>query len=95
MLIATRNESPLVYRAPDGSENSNVGTFHIGTSTILDCTTAFFEAPIRLKFVTIYFVYNWLARLAIASGRTSSLINYNWCASLDLFVSQYTFWMTE
>ena len=38
MLIVTRDESPLVYRAPDASENSYFGTFHIGTSTIRDCT---------------------------------------------------------
>ena len=29
VLIVTRDESPLVYRAPDASEDSHFGTFHI------------------------------------------------------------------
>ena len=42
--IVTRDESPLVYRAPESaSEHSHFGTFHIGTSTIRDCTTALFQ----------------------------------------------------
>ena len=40
LLIVTRDESPLVYRVPDALEDSHFGTFHIGTSTIQDCTTA-------------------------------------------------------
>ena len=43
VLIVTRDESPLVYRAPDASEDSNFGTCHIGTRTIRDCTTAQFQ----------------------------------------------------
>ena len=48
MLIASRDESPLVCRAADVSGHSHIGTCHIGTchigtchigtSTIRDCT---------------------------------------------------------
>ena len=40
-LIATRDGSPLVYRAPDASEHRHFGTCHIGTSTSRDCTSDF------------------------------------------------------
>ena len=50
MLIVTRDESPLVYRAPDASEDSNFGIYHIGTSTIWDCTTALFQVTIYRQF---------------------------------------------
>ena len=50
MLIVTHDESPLVYRAPDASEYSHFGTFHIGTSTIRDCTTALFQVTMYRQF---------------------------------------------
>ena len=41
--LVTRDESPLVYRAPESaSEHSHFGTCHIGTSTIRDCTSAIY-----------------------------------------------------
>ena len=50
VLIVTRDESPLVYRAPD----SHFGTFHIGTSTIRDCTkfctiSSYYEQAVRTE----------------------------------------------
>ena len=50
VLIVTRDESPLVYRAPDASEDNHFGTFHIGTSTIRDCTTALFQVTMYRQF---------------------------------------------
>ena len=50
VLIVTRDESPLVYRAPDASEDSNFGTCHIGTSRIRDCTTALFQVTMYRQF---------------------------------------------
>ena len=39
MLIVTRDESPLGYRAPDVSEDSK-----------LDCSTALFQVPMYKQF---------------------------------------------
>ena len=51
MLIVTRDESPLVYRTPESaSEHSHFGTFHTGTGTIRDCTTALFQVTIYRQF---------------------------------------------
>ena len=50
MLIAIRDESPLVCHAPDVSEHSNFGTCHIGTSTIRDCTTALVKVAMYRQF---------------------------------------------
>ena len=50
VLIVTRDESPLVYRAPDASEHSHFGTCHIGTSTIRDCTTALIQVTMYRQF---------------------------------------------
>ena len=50
VIIVTRDESPLAYRAPDASEHSNFGTCHIGTSTIRDCTTALFQVTKYRQF---------------------------------------------
>ena len=44
VLIAIRDESPLVCRAPDVSER------HIGTSMIRDCTTALFLVTMYRQF---------------------------------------------
>ena len=53
VLIAIRDESPLVCRAPgapDVSEHSHFGISHIGTSTIRDCTTALFQVTMYRQF---------------------------------------------
>ena len=50
MHIVTRDESPLVYRAPGVSEDSQFGTFHFGTSTIRDCTTAICQVTMYRQF---------------------------------------------
>ena len=39
VLIVTRDESPLVYRAPDASEDSN-----------FDCSTALFQVTMYKQF---------------------------------------------
>ena len=52
VLIVTRDESPLVYRAPDASEDSHFETFHIGTSTIRNCTTALFQVTMYTRKVS-------------------------------------------
>ena len=39
VLIVTRDESPLVYRAPDASEDSN-----------FDCSTALFQVTMFRQF---------------------------------------------
>ena len=64
--IVTRDESPLVYRAPESaSEHSHFGTCHIGTSTIRDCTTALFQVT----------MYRQLAR-KVGTSVNSALIRY-------------------
>ena len=53
MLIAIRDESPLVCRAPgapDVSEHSHFGICHIGPSTIRDCTTALDQVTMYRQF---------------------------------------------
>ena len=50
MLIVTRDESPLVYRAPDASEDSTFRTCHIGTGMIRDCTTALIQVTMYMQF---------------------------------------------
>ena len=61
VLIVTRDESPLVYRALESasehtysfrsaSEHSDFETYHIGTSTIRDCTTALFQVTVYRQF---------------------------------------------
>ena len=50
MLIAIRDESPLVCRVPDVSEHSHFGTCHIRTSTIQDCTSALFQVTMYRQF---------------------------------------------
>ena len=88
MLIVYRDEAPLVYCAPDASEDSHFGTFHIGTSTIRDCTTALFQVTMYRQFarkvgtsansaLIRYYLRRLklsIARLAIASERTSSMV---------------------
>ena len=59
------DESPLVYRAHDASEDSNFGTYHIGTSTIRDCTTALFQVT----------MYRQFAR-KVGTSTNSALIHY-------------------
>ena len=50
MLIAIRDESPLVCRAPNVSEPSNFGRCHIGTSTIRDCTiSSYYVQAVRTE----------------------------------------------
>ena len=61
MLIVTRDESPLVYRAPDASEDSK-----------LDCSTALFQVTMKMmKMMNLlgytYRIYN--------SGYNTEMIN--------------------
>ena len=50
-LIATCDESPLIYLAPDVPEHSHFGICFIGTNTIRDCTTALFKVTVYRQFV--------------------------------------------
>ena len=53
VLIAIRDEAPLICRvpcAPDVSEPSHFETCHIGTSTIRDCATALFQITMYRQF---------------------------------------------
>ena len=69
VLIAIRDEAPLVCRGPctpDVSQHSDFGTCHIGTSTIRDCTTALFQ-------VTMYRQFAW----KVGTSANSALIRYH------------------
>ena len=75
VLIAIRDGSPLVCRAPDVSEHSHFGTCHIGKSTIRDCTTAIFQ-------FTTYMQFAW----KVGTSANSALIRY-YLLRLKLFSS--------
>ena len=66
VLNVTRDESPLVYRAPESaSEHSHFGTCLIGTSTIRECRPALFQVTKYRQFVR-----------KVGTSATSALIRY-------------------
>ena len=76
VLIVTRDESPLVYRALEASEDSHFGTFHIGTSTIRDCTTALFQVTMYRQFARKVSTQGWTTNCNYLLGsRASDLEN--------------------
>ena len=69
VLIAIRDESPLVCRVPgarDVSEYSHFGTCHIGTSMNRDGTTALFQVT----------VYRQIARKVGTSANSALIHSY-------------------